>query len=92
MEKDTTFLYIGYVGTFLASIRLFPQVYRTVTVNCSSVSLATLFLDFMSCVFFLIYAIHMNTMPMILSNVISGMANIVIAIVVLKKRNVFKTK
>ncbi len=52
----------------MASIRLFPQVYRTVTVNCSSVSLATLFLDFMSCVFFLIYAIHMNTMPMIISN------------------------
>lgn len=77
---------IGYLGSVLASIRLIPQIYKSVRSNYVGVSLGTLLLDLTSCICFLIYAIYTNTMPFVISNMFSTCTNLILIGIVLNKR------
>ena len=77
---------IAYMGTALAGIRLFPQIYKSVQTQFVGVAMGTLLLDLSSCILFLIYAIHINAMPIIISNVTSTIANLILIGIVARKK------
>ena len=60
---------VGYSGTVILSITLFPQVFKTYsekdTTNISSIFL---FLQFISNIIFIYYGILIQSMPVIVSN------------------------
>lgn len=83
---------IGYVGSTLAGIRLFPQVYKSIQTQFVGVSMGTLLLDLSSCILFLIYAIHMKAVPIIMSNVTSTLANLILIGIVARKKYSLRRK
>ena len=86
METDDAVLAIGLAGSAFATVRLIPQVYRSLTTAAAGMSITTLLLDLASCVMFLIYAVHFRAWPFVISNVVSGIAALVLIGVALRKR------
>lgn len=83
---------IGYVGSALAGIRLFPQVYKSIQTQFVGISMGTLLLDLTSCILFLIYAIHTKAIPIIMSNVTSTLANLILIGIVARKKYTLRRK
>jgi len=83
---DDVVLVIGLVGSALATVRLLPQVYRSLTTATAGMSIATLLLDLAACLMFLIYAVHFRAWPFVMSNVVSGMAALFLIGVALRRR------
>lgn len=83
---DDAVLVIGLVGSAFATIRLLPQVYRSLTTSAASMSITTLLFDLASCAMFLIYAVYFRAWPFVLSNIVSSMAALILIGIALRKR------
>lgn len=61
---------IGYIGTFILGITLAPQVYNTYFINKSAdgLSVGYLCLQIFANILFIIYAIHLMSIPILISN------------------------
>ena len=69
----------GYVGTFLNTIMLGPQVYKTWKIKqTKDLSLATLIIFVIVCVFWLIYGIMNMALPVIITNTFVGIINLIL--------------
>lgn len=66
MEDDEI---IGYVGGVLLAITSIPQIYRTFqTKKTDDISIYFIFLQIITCVFFLTYGILINANPIMAAN------------------------
>ena len=73
MEKkiiDTnTITTIGYIGAVLLDITLIPQLYKTFkSKQTRDISIYFMFLQIITCIFFLIYGILLNEAPIMMAN------------------------
>jgi MtN3 and saliva related transmembrane protein len=60
---------IGYIGTFLISVNLIPQIYHIIKIkNTDSISLSSIILGVLSGIFMGSYGILINKFPVIISN------------------------
>lgn len=87
MENDKIILIIGSVGSFLAAIRLIPQVYKSMKTHHVGLSMTTLLFDLISCLLFLIYAFYYNMWPFIISNIVSMISVLILIGIVLRKKS-----
>lgn len=61
--------YIGYIGTFLISINLIPQIYHIYKIkNAESISMLSVILSILSACVMLIYGIFISQPPIVISN------------------------
>jgi len=91
-RKMDVYQTIAYAGSVVAGIRLFPQVYKSIQTQFVGMSMGTLLLDLTSCILFLIYAIHTNAVPIIMSNVTSTLANLILIGIVARKKYTLRRK
>lgn len=60
---------VGYLGTFIFSIRLIPEIYHVYsTKEVKGLDVKFILLDFLGSTCFLIYALFLKAFPMILAN------------------------
>ena len=60
---------IGYVGGVLLAITSIPQIYRTFkTQKTDDISIYFIFLQIITCIFFLVYGILINANPIMAAN------------------------
>ena len=60
---------IGYIGGSLLIITLFPQIHQTYTTKkIRDISLLFMFLEIITCLFFLTYGIIIKENPLIMAN------------------------
>lgn len=70
---------IGWLGTFMFSIRMFPQIYHTYKSNSvKGLSLHFILLDLFSALFLMIYSITISAYPMIVCNLLASLCDIVL--------------
>lgn len=75
----------GYIGTSLNIIMLVPQVHQTwKTKQTKGLSLATLLMFFIACMFWLIYGLMRSAGPVIISNSALGIMNLMLILFKLK--------
>ncbi len=68
---------IGYLAAFFGTILLVPQVYKTVkTKRVDDVSLVMLIVYVINCSLWEIYGLLINSLPIILCNLIAGIIGI----------------
>ena len=67
--SDKTINTIGYVGAVLLDITLLPQLYKTFkSKQTRDISIYFMFLQIITCIFFLIYGILLNEVPIMMAN------------------------
>ena len=86
MKNEKIILIIGLIGSFISSIRLIPQVYKSLKTHHVGLSMTTLLLDLISCLLFLIYSFYYKIWPFIFCNIVSVFSVIILIGVVLRKR------
>ena len=60
---------IGYLGTFIFSIRLIPEIYHVYsTKEIDGLDVKFILLDLFGSICFLIYALFLKALPMIIAN------------------------
>ena len=60
---------IGYIGAVLLDITLLPQLYKTFkSKQTRDISIYFMFLQIVTCIFFLIYGILLNEIPIMMAN------------------------
>ena len=70
---------IGYIGSFLISIIFIPQIihiYKTSEVN--AISYSTQMISILSAIFMLIYGYLINSIPIIICNIVVGLTSFII--------------
>ncbi len=83
MDNNTINIF-GYVGSFLISINLIPQIFRIIKKKSGkNISWFTLNINVLASVFMLVYGIQSRLYPVIISNSLVLISSIVI--IVLKK-------
>ena len=71
--------YVGYLGSFIFSIRLFPQIYNVYTTNnIDGLSESSIFLDMISAICLLIYSSHLKALPLIITNAVTVICDIIL--------------
>ena len=71
--------YIGYLGSFIFSIRLFPQIYTVYTTNnIEGLSESSIFLDMISAICLLIYSSYLKALPLIITNAVTIVCDIIL--------------
>jgi len=64
---------IGFIAAILTTSAFVPQVYKTwKTKSVENLSLATYIVFFIGIVLWLIYGIYLNSLAMIVSNIVTG--------------------
>lgn len=82
--NDFTINIFGYIGSFLISINLIPQIIRTIQKKSSkNMSYITLVINLLACFLMLVYGYEKNLYPIIISNIIIGICSI--TLICLKK-------
>ena len=80
-----SFEIIGLIAAVLTTSAFVPQVYKTwKTKSTDSLSLTMYLVFFTGIVLWLIYGIHLNSLAMILSNIVTGLLALVLIILKLK--------
>ena len=75
---DDTELF-GYLAASTLIVTLVPQLYLTITTKkVDDLSFGFLFLQELTCIFFLIYGIKLNAVPLIVANSIVGTQGILL--------------
>lgn len=75
----------GFIGAFLLTITLMPQLYLTLkTKEVKNLSLGFLFLQELTCIFFLIYGLLLGEIPLIAANSITVTQSLILIILKLK--------
>ena len=76
---------LGFIGTFILGITLFPQVYKTFTEKqAKNLSLVYLILQFSANIIFIIYGYLINSWPVLVSNSIVSLCSILLIYAKLK--------
>lgn len=76
--KDLTNIF-GYIGSFLISVNLIPQIVRTIQKKSSkNMSYITLWINLLACFFMLIYGYEKNLYPIIISNSVIALSTIIL--------------
>ena len=66
---ETTITTIGYIGAVLLDITLLPQLYKTFkSKQTRDISIYFMFLQIITCIFFLTYGILLNEAPIMMAN------------------------
>ncbi len=69
----------GYFGSALNISMLFPQVYQVVKMkDTKSLSLATMIAFLTACFFWILYGVAKWSWPVIITNVVVGLLNVVL--------------
>lgn len=69
----------GYLGSALNITMLLPQVYRAAkTKDTKGLSLATMIAFLAACLFWILYGVAQWSWPVIITNVVVGLLNIVL--------------
>lgn len=72
---------IGLIAATLTTAAFIPQVYKVVkTKSTDSLSLTMYIVFFVGIVLWLIYGIHLNSLAMILSNIVTGVLALILII------------
>jgi uncharacterized protein with PQ loop repeat len=80
---------IGYLGTFLFSIRLFPQIYHLFKTRLTAgLDYRFITLDLLGSSCFLIYALYLKAYPMILANSASIFCDIILLFLIYDIENI----
>lgn len=75
----------GYIGAILNIVMLLPQAYLTVkTKDTNGLSLATILVFLAACFFWTIYGVAKVTWPVIITNAVVGVINIVLLLLKLR--------
>jgi MtN3 and saliva related transmembrane protein len=78
---------IGLVAAFITTASFLPQVFKTYkTKDTSGLSLTMYTTFFVGIVLWLIYGIHLNSLPMILANAITAVLSLFLIIMKLKHK------
>ena len=78
---------IGLLAAFITTASFLPQVFKTYkTKDTSGLSLTMYIAFFIGIVLWLIYGIHLNSLPMILANAITAMLSLFLIIMKLKHK------
>jgi|TARA_R110002049_G_scaffold73774_2_gene190502 MtN3 and saliva related transmembrane protein len=78
---------IGLLAAVLTTISFLPQVYKTYkTKDTSGLSLSMFTIFFVGIVLWLIYGIHLNSLPMILANSVTAVSSLYLIIMKLKHK------
>lgn len=81
INSESIYIFFGYFGGTLASFMFFPQIYKMYkTQKANDISWLTLFLGNVSSVSVLIYNIHINAYPLIITGIISIISRIIIVL------------
>lgn len=68
---------IGYIGTFIFSIRLIPEIYHVYsTKEVKGLDMKFILLDLFGSICFLIYAFYLKALPMIIANSAAALGDI----------------
>jgi len=84
---------IGYIGSFLISIIFIPQIihiYKTSEV--SAISYSTQIISVLSAIFMLIYGYLINSLPIILCNIVVGLTSFIVCCMKYYYTNFIKSK
>jgi uncharacterized protein with PQ loop repeat len=82
--NDLTINIFGYIGSFLISINLIPQIIRTIQKKTSkNMSYITLGINLLACFFMITYGYKKNLNPIIISNIVICICSI--TLICLKK-------
>jgi MtN3 and saliva related transmembrane protein len=74
-----TFEIIGFIAAVLTTSAYVPQVYKTwKTKSAGNISLTMYIVMFTGIMLWLLYGIHLNSLPMILANAVSGILTLTI--------------
>ena len=76
---DLTTNIIGYIGSFLIGIIFIPQIihiYKTKEVN--AISYTTQIISILSAIFMLIYGYLIDSLPIILCNIVVGLTSFIV--------------
>ena len=77
---------IGWTGTLLFSVRMFPQIYHTYkSKSVAGLSLHFILLDLFAAICFVIYAMTIKAYPMIVCNLIATICDTVLLIMFIEK-------
>lgn len=77
--NDFNVTIFGYIGSFLISINLIPQIIRTIQKKSSkNMSYITLGINLLACFFMLVYGYKKNLYPIIISNIIISISSIML--------------
>jgi uncharacterized protein with PQ loop repeat len=80
---------IGYLGTFLFSIRLFPQIYHVFKTRLTSgLDYRFIALDLLGSTCFLIFALYLKAYPMILANTAAIFGDIILLFLIYDIENI----
>ena len=78
---------IGWLGTILFSIRMFPQIMHTYySKHVSGLSLNFILMDMISAFLLMIYSLKINAYPMIVCNFIATLCDIILLVIFFKKK------
>ncbi len=78
---------IGLIAAFITTASFLPQVYKTYkTKDTSGLSLTMYIAFFVGVVLWLIYGIHIKSLPMILANAITSLSTLYLVILILKHK------
>ena len=77
---------IGWLGTLMFSVRMFPQIYHTYkSKSVAGLSLQFILLDLFSAICLMIYSIVIKAYPMIVCNLLASVCDIVLLILYLQR-------
>ncbi|MFD0761922.1 SemiSWEET family sugar transporter [Lutibacter aestuarii] len=80
-----TFEIVGLVAAFLTTSAFVPQVYKAwKTKSTESLSLPMYLIFFIGIMLWLIYGFHLNSLAMIVSNIITGILALLLIILKIK--------
>nr|WP_198342140.1 SemiSWEET transporter [Polaribacter sp. SA4-10] len=78
---------IGLIAAFITTASFLPQVYKTwKTKQTEGLSLTMYVTFFIGIVLWLIYGIHLNSLPMILANSITAVSSLFLVIMKLRHK------
>ena len=78
----------GFIAAFLTTIAFLPQVVRTYTTkSAEDVSIVMLLMFIVGLLFWIIYAVKVNSLPVLIANVVTLILNTSILILKLNYRN-----
>ena len=78
---------LGMLAATLTTISFFPQVYKTwKTKSTEGLSLTMYLVFFVGVILWLIYGIHLNSLPMILANIVTGTLTMYLVVMKMKHK------
>jgi uncharacterized protein with PQ loop repeat len=81
MDTDFDYNILAYIGIFIVSINLFPQIYLIIkTKNADSISYLTYLMNSISSVLLIIYAYNFKLIPILIGNSMIFSSSLVIII------------